>query len=255
MRLTSIPRLIRQTFLSLSLALPLTGHAAPEEIQVYMDEFAKAGEFGLDLHTIYVATTQSDRQLPYHQLRVTPELSYRVTDYVEAAAYFLSNSSPGSNPQTDGVNLRMRWRPIVPTEEAAWYTAVNIEVGRLARRFNGDRSNGEIKGILSWKSGNWRSGLNLNIDRPLKRAAVTPTTVELDSKLAYQIHEELSFGIEHYAFLGPLHGRTEIAAPSRSTFFVTDFSLAKWDIHFGMGQARGAVPDKLIFKAIIGVPI
>ena len=39
--------------------------AAPEEIQVYMDEFAEKGKFGLDLHTIYTLSTKDDlRQAP-----------------------------------------------------------------------------------------------------------------------------------------------------------------------------------------------
>ena len=255
MRLRSIPCAISQASVALLMALPLMAYAAPEEIQVYLDEFAETGKFGLDLHTIYVATTRNDKQLPYHQLRVTPELSYGVNDHLEVAAYFLSNRSPGSNPQTDGVKLRMRWRPIVPSEQTTWYTAVNIELGQLSRRFNADGLNGEIKGILSWKSIRWRGGLNLNIDRPLNRAAIGPSTLELDGKLAYQVRDDLRFGIEHYAFLGPIHGSTATAAPTRSTFLVTDFSVAKWDIQFGIGQARGAVPDKLIVKAIIGVPI
>ena len=255
MYLKLLSSLLRQAAPALVLTLTSVAHAAPEEIQVYMDEFAEPGKFGLDLHTIYVATTRNENQPPYHQLRITPELSYGINEHVEAAAYFLSNKIRGSSVQTDGVKLRMRWRPIVPTEQTTWYGAVNIELGKLSRRFNNDGSNGEIKGILTWKSGNWRSGLNLNLDRPLNRTTSVPTTVELDSKLAYQMGNDVNVGIEHYAFLGPIHGSSTAASPSRSTFVVTEFPVAKWDIHLGIGQARGAVPDKVIIKAIIGVPI
>ena len=231
-------------------------NAAPEEIQVYMDEFAEQGKFGLDLHTIYTLSTKDNlNQPPRRQLRVTPELSYGLNDHFEIAGYFLTNRASAGNPQTDGVKLRMRYRPIVPTEETTWYTAVNVELGKLARRFNSEGSNGEIKGILSWKSPSWVAGLNLNIDRPLKRVTASPTTFEIDGKLAYKVKDDLQFGVEHYAFRGPLHGSAPGFMPSRTTFLVSDFSLGKWDFNLGIGRASGDVPDKVIIKAIIGVPI
>lgn len=230
--------------------------AAPEEIQVYLDEFAETGKFGLDLHTIYtVSTKDSLRQPPLRQLRLTPELSYGLNDHFEVAGYFLTNRAFGGSPQTDGVKLRVRYRPIVPTEETTWYTAVNVELGKVSRRFNSEGSNGEIKGILAFKSPNWVAGLNLNIDRPLKRVSASPTTFEIDGKLAYKVSQNLQFGVEHYAFRGALHGNIAGFMPSRTTFLVSDFAIGKWDINFGIGRAFGDVPDKVIIKAIIGVPI
>ncbi len=230
--------------------------AAPEEIQVYADEFADKAKFGLDLHTNYVPLVQNNStDPPLRQLRLTPELSYGLSDHFETAAYFLSNRPADGQLQTDGVKLRIRWRPYIPTEETVWYTAINVEIGKLSRRFNPDGSNGEIKGILSWKSTSWSAALNLNIDRPLQRNKVQPTTLELDSKVAYKLHDRLRLGVENYAFLGPVHGEFSSVRPSRSTFAVTDFSVGKWDLNFGIGRVRGDVPDRTIIKAIIGLPI
>lgn len=167
----------------------------------------------------------------------------------------IPNRAFGESPQTDGVKLRVRYRPIVPTEETTWYTAVNVELGKVSRRFNSEGSNGEIKGILAFKSPNWVAGLNLNIDRPLKRVSASPTTFEIDGKLAYKVSQNLQFGVEHYAFRGALHGNIAGFMPSRTTFLVSDFAIGKWDINFGIGRAFGDVPDKVIIKAIIGVPI
>lgn len=58
--------------------------AAPEEIQVYLDDFAEVGKPGLDLHTNYVPAGQYPT---YHQFRLTPELSYGVNNNWEVAAY------------------------------------------------------------------------------------------------------------------------------------------------------------------------
>lgn len=230
--------------------------AAPEEIQVYLDEFAEVGKFGLDLHTIYtVSTKENVNQPPRRQLRLTPELSYGLNDYFEVAGYFLTNRANAGQPQTDGIKLRMRYRPIVPTEETTWYTAVNIELGKLAQRFNSAGSNGEIKGIVSWKSPSWVAGVNLNIDRPLNRVTTSPTTFEIDGKLAYKVNKDLQFGVEHYAFRGPIRGAVAGFGPNRTTFLVSDFAFGKWDLNFGVGRASGDVSDRVIIKAIIGVPI
>ena len=249
-----------KTTLSLSvffcLISPYPAMAAPEEIQVYMDEFAEKGKFGLDLHTIYTLSTKDNlNQPPRRQLRLTPELSYGLNDHFEVAGYFLTNRAAAGNPQTDGIKVRMRYRPIVPTEETTWYTAVNIELGKLSQRFNSEGSNGEVKGILSWKSALWVAGLNLNIDRPLKTASKAPTTYELDGKLAYKVSSDLQFGVEHYAFKGALHGNVPGFLPNQTTFLISDFTIGKWDINFGIGRASGNIPDKVILKAIIGVPI
>ena len=230
--------------------------AAPEEIQVYADEFVDKGTFGLDLHTNYVPLVQNNStDPPRRQLRLTPELSYGLSDHFETAAYFLTNRPAGNDPQTDGVKLRLKWRPLIPTDQTTWYAAINIEIGKLSRRFNADGSNGEIKGILSWKSTSWSAAFNLNIDRPLKRNTFQPTTLELDSRVAYRLRDRVQLGVENYAFLGPVHGDTPGINPSRTTFIVSDFAIGKWDINLGIGSAYGNIADKAIIKVIIGVPI
>lgn len=235
---------------------PAFSNASPEEIQVYMDEFADKGQVGLDFHSIYVATTRTaEKGPPYRQLRVTPELSYGLSEHFETAAYFLTNRPAGGQFQTDGVKVRLRWRPFVPSEDTVWYSAVNIELGKLARRFNPDGSNGEIKGILVWKSSPWIAALNLNVDRPLQKRAMQPTTTELDSKVSYKINDGFQLGVENYKFFGRLRGSSQDAIPNRTTFLITDFSISKWDINFGVGRVSGNIPDRLVIKAIIGVPI
>lgn len=230
-------------------------HAAPEEIQVYLDEFAEQGKFGLDLHTIYTASTRlPSGGVPNHQLRLTPELSYGLSDHIETAAYFLTNHAPGQSFQTDGLKVRMRYRPLIPTEQTTWYTAVNIELGKLSQRFNTAYSNGEIKGILAWRSGPWVAGLNVNIDRPLRRRTSIPTTLEIDTKLSHSLSKTFSLGVENYAFLGPLRGSVQGIDASRTTFVVSDFSIEKWDVNLGIGRANGDVADKLIIKSIVGIP-
>ncbi len=225
--------------------------AAPEEIQVYLDEFAEVGKTGLDLHTNYVT---SDQQATNHQFRVTPEFSYGINPNWELGAYWLTVKNPGGSPQTDGVKLRAKWRPKPPTADTAFYWAVNFEAGQLSRRYYPDETSGEIKLIGVWKTDSWTLGMNFNIDRALKSHPVQAASSEIDTKIAYQIREGLQVGIENYSFLGVIHNDPSQPQSSQANYLAADFNLGKWDFNVGIGRASGQTPDKTVLKAIIGVP-
>ncbi len=235
--------------------------AAPEEIQVYLDEFAEPGKFGLDFHTNYVLSAQPG-SVTRRMLRVTPELSYGINDNWEAALYWLTSAGPAQSdgrPVTDGTKVRVKWRPRAPTPDSPWYGAVNVEVGRLSRRFYLDQTSAELKLIGVYQKDKWKLGANLNFDRALRSNAQQPATSELDTKVAYQIttaeQGDLRLGFENYAFLGAMRKQAGASTRTSSTFLVADFSLKRWDLNIGLGKASGASTDKWLFKAIIGVPL
>lgn len=225
--------------------------AAPEEVQVYLDDFAEVGKPGLDLHANYVPSGQPST---YHQFRVTPELSYGINTNWEVAAYWLTVKDPGVSPQTDGMKLRARWRPKAPSAESPFYWAVNFEVGQLSKRFYQDETSGEVKLIGVWKTDPWTLGINLNFDRALKSNPVQAATSEVDTKIAYQIREGLQVGIENYSFLGAIHSDPSQPQSSHANYLAADFNLGRWDFNVGIGHASGQSPDKTVLKAIIGVP-
>jgi hypothetical protein len=232
--------------------------AAPEEIQIYLDEFSEPGKYGLDVHANFVA---SDRQNPLtpaqstnHQLRVTPEFSYGINSNWELAAYLLTVKDAGETVQTDGVKVRAKWRPQAPSANSAWYWALNFEVGQLSRRYYPDQTSGEIKLITVWRTDPWLVGVNFNLDRSLKSTPLQGATLEIDSELAYRINDNLQIGIENYAYRGELHNNTNLPESNQKTFLTTGLILNKWDLNLGMGYASGQTTDKLLIKAIIGVP-
>lgn len=227
-----------------------SANAAPEEVQVYLDDFAEVGKLGLDLHTNYVPSGQ---QATNHQFRVTPELSYGINTNWEVAAYWLTVRDPGGAPQTDGMKIRTRWRPRANSADSPFYWAVNLEVGQLSKRFYPDETSGEIKLIGVWKTAPWTLGVNLNFDRALKNNPIQAATSEIDTKIAYQIHEGLQVGIENYSFLGANHNDPNQPQSSRANYLSTDFNLGKWDFNVGIGRASGQSPETVL-KAIIGVP-
>lgn len=233
--------------------------AAPEEIQVYLDDFVEPGKYGLDLHTNYVASARAEpeesSQPTYHQLRITPEFSYGLNSNWELGAYWLTVKDPGGSVETDGVKVRAKWRPDATSADSPFYYAVNFEAGQLSKRFDQDVTNGEVKLIGVWKTGPWKVGINFNFDRALKNHPVQAATSEIDSKIAYQIRDGLQIGIENYSFLGAIHNDPSQPQSSHANYLAADFNLGKWDFNVGIGHTSGQSPDKTVLKAIIGVPI
>jgi hypothetical protein len=231
---------------------PASAGAAPEEIQVYLDDFAEVGKPGLDLHTNYVPAGQYP---DYHQFRLTPELSYGLSENWEVAAYWLTVKDPGGNPQTDGMKLRTRWRPKAPSADSPFYWAVNFEAGKLSRSFYPDETSAELKLIGVWRSTDWVVGTNLNLDRSLKTRPLQSATTEIDTKIAYRVIDGLQLGIENYTFMGALHYDPAQPLSSQSNYLAADFDLGGWEFNLGIGHASGQTPDRTVLKAIIGVPL
>ena len=77
---------LRLTCSTLLLSAASGAFAAPEEIQVYLDEFAEPGKFGLHFHTNYLMSAQRG-SVTRRQLRVTPELGYGINEHREAAPF------------------------------------------------------------------------------------------------------------------------------------------------------------------------
>lgn len=235
--------------------------AAPEEIQVYLDEFADPGKFGLDFHTNYVLSAKPG-SVTRRMLRVTPELSYGINENWEAGLYGLGSAGPeqsGGRPVTDGVKVRAKWRPKAMTADSPWYGAINFEVGQLSRRFYQDGTSAEVKFIGVYKQGPLTLGANLNIDRALRNNPQQAATSELDSKVAYRLTSadegDVQVGLENYSFLGPLRAQAGLSKKTATTFLVTDFSFRRWDFNVGLGKATGLTTDKWLIKAIIGIPL
>jgi hypothetical protein len=246
------------SLLILNMFLPAGAIAAPEEIEVYLDDFTEAGKIGLDLHTNYVASGQPETS---HQFRVTPELSYGINNNWDAAAYFLTVKNPGESFETNGVKVRARWRPKAPSANSPFYWAVNFELGQLAKGYFEDQTSGEIKFIGTWRNDSWVLGMNLNLDRAMKSNPVQAASSEFDTKIAYKIKEGFQLGIENYSFLGAMRNNTgqneSLNQPqsSRANYLVADFGVGKWDFNVGIGHVTGQSPDKTVLKAIIGVPL
>ena len=266
--ITEMPRLLHVSVLGIQIAVTALCSfgsanciAAPEEIQVYLDEFAEPGKFGLDMHTNYVISAKPG-SVTRRMLRVTPELSYGINENWEGALYWLTSVGPAQldgHPVTDGVKIRAKWRPHAPTPGSPWYGAINIELGQLSKRFYPDQTSAEVKFIGVYDKGPWILGTNLNLDRALRKNAQQPATAEVDTKVAYRVTPadagDLRVGFENYYFLGAIRSPPVPSIQTSSSFLVADFNYRRWDFNVGLGKAFGATTDRWLLKAVIGVPL
>ena len=242
-----------------ALGLPAFAHAAPEEIQVYMDELNAAGEPGLDVHINDVAQGVPGPTFPggepsLHRWRVTPEWSLGLGNGFEAGAYLpMATIAPDGKLRADGVKLRMKW--LAPHGEEGFYWGANYEVGWSDSLIEDHHWNNEIKLIAGWRNGHWLAAVNANIDFALSGPNPGPATFELDEKVGYKVAKALVLGLETYNGAGPLRSLGRFSGYDQSTFLTADTHLGGWDLNAGIGKGYGGNADHLIVKFILSVPI
>src|SRR5579863_1972303 len=145
--------------LLLATLAPAQAQAAPEEIQVYMDELNAAGEPGLDIHVNDVVSGVPGPAFPggepsLHLWRVTPEWSLGLGNGFDAGAYLpLATITPDGKLRADGAKARLKW--LAPHGEQGFYWGANYEVGYSDRLIDPHHWNNEIKLIAGWRNEHW----------------------------------------------------------------------------------------------------
>jgi hypothetical protein len=183
--------------------------AAPEEIEVYMDDLSEPGHFGLDLHNNYVFSGNASASYPgelapQQVYRLTPEFYYGLTDTLELGAYLLGTHATSGETHYDGAKLRIKF--VAPHDAVAGsFWGANLELGRTDRLVSENPWNAELKGIWGYRAGAWTFALNPNVDWS-RAAHGGAATGELDVKIAYELLSRLQIGVETYDELGPVAG-------------------------------------------------
>ncbi len=232
--------------------------AAPEEIQVYMDEMNAPREFGLDVHNSYVFSGGSvpdypGAQAPRHVFRLTPEFSYGLTPYLELGAYVLFSRDSRGNSAIDGQKLRLKY--IAPKNpDQAYFVGANLEIGKVAQRIDENPWNGELKGIFGYRTDRWTFAANPNVDWKISGPAPSPATLDLDFRIAYRTDQGHQFGIESYNELGEIRHLGHLNQHSQTLYAVIDTSIQGWDINLGLGRGLSSAADRLLLKFIVSLP-
>ncbi len=232
--------------------------AAPEEIQIYMDEINAPDEIGLDIHTNYVLSGKRTpdylgAQPPGHVFRVTPELSYGLTANWELGGYVLMSHAPGENSIVDGEKIRIKFLADKASGQSYFWGA-NLEVGRVSTRLDQNPWNAELKGMLGLHTQRWTIATNPNIAWKISGPVDNPVSFHLDSKIAYKTDAEFSVGLESYNEFGPLSHLGHTDSLSQTVFAVVDTAALGFDLDVGLGRGLTSVSDRWLLKAIINVP-
>jgi hypothetical protein len=232
------------------------GQAASEEIQVYLDDLSAPGQFGVDVHNNFVfkgARTASypGETPPNHEYRLTPEFYYGITRTLELGLYVLTARAAGGNTRLDGSKLRLKY--IAPHDETqGGYWGLNLEVGKTALSASETPWNGQLKGILGWRSGPWTFGANPNLDWSLSQGG-GPVAASLDIKAARNVTERTQLGAELYSELGPAKAVQAWKRNAKTLYAVLDQELGH-EIDLNLGIGRGLTPDadRWTLKFIVG---
>lgn len=230
----------------LAAALPTPSVAAPEEIQVYMDELNAPGEIGLDVHNNYVLSGEpsveyEEQQQSLHRYRQTPEFSLGLTPSLELGAYLPLASIDRIGLSVDGLKFRLKW--LAPrTAGQPWFWGLNLEIGRVGHRLEENPYNAELKGIAGVHSGKWTAAANVNFDFKVSGAAPALASLELATKLKYSISEKTAIGVENYTRLGKVRRLGTFGHSEQSSYAVVDTAVGRWDLNLGFGHGYGSNP-------------
>jgi hypothetical protein len=229
--------------------------AAPEEIQVYLDDMSAPGHFGVDVHNNFVIAGSSlasyaGEQPPAHVFRLTPEFYYGLSPTVELGLYVLSTHASDGGTHLDGAKLRIKF--VAPRDPAAGlFWGANLEIGDASRRVSETPWNGELKGILGYRAGPWLLAINPNLDWSLS-AHGGPATVDVDFKVSRSINSSTQIGIETYDDFGALGALGSLGQNSKTIYAVIDQDFGSVDLNAGIGRGLTSDSDRWILKFIVG---
>ncbi|MBV8604345.1 MAG: hypothetical protein JO224_06625 [Pelomonas sp.] len=231
--------------------------AAPEEIQVYLDDKEAPGGISVDWHNNYVLSGRSSPAYPGEQppaevYRLTPELNVGLTDTLEYGLYVLTSRNREGDWHANGVKMRLKY--IAPHDEKqGLFWGVNIEAGKSDLAIEPYPWNAELKGIVGTHSGPWTFGLNLNLDSSLDRHA-GPVDADIDIKVNYALTAKTQLGVESYNELGPLSHFDAWSRNGKTIFAVVDTEVAGLALDAGLGRGTNGNSDRWTLKFILNTP-
>jgi hypothetical protein len=241
----------------ISCTLPAAHAALPDEIQVYTDDLNAPGEFGLELHINTALRGQRSASYPGeirndHSLYVTPELSWGLTDTMDVGLYLpTARDGASGNFYAAGAKGRFKWLPIRGNEQGGGFAGLNLELGRVAHRFEEYRTSAELRGMLGWRTPEWLFALNPVLSWDLSDGAERRTGYSFNTKLSHELGHGLALGLEYYTDQGKLGQRQPWNAQDNKLFVVLDVDAHPWGFNIGVGKGLSADTEKLTIKGIV----
>lgn len=234
--------------------------AAPDEIQVYLDDINAPGEVGLELHLNYVPkgrrTPDYPGEIPPHRVfRATPEISLGLAPNWDVGLYLPLQASPDGSLYSNTARLRLKYlAPAQDTKPFFW--GVNLEAGYVPLRVSEDRYAAELRWISGYRNGPWLFAANPIFGFALSGPDKSSTPdFNLNFKVAREINDEWALGFEHYAGFGRLNKMLNSSQQDQVFYLVVDFERKGFGVNFGVGRGLTNASDDWVVKAIVSIPL
>jgi hypothetical protein len=232
--------------------------ALPDEIQVYDDALNARGVFGVELHLNH---TIDGNTLPGYAgeitsggaTRITPEFSYGLGHGLEAGLYINGAIDRQGTLHLAGAKLRMKYIAHAAPDGGVFY-GINIEIGRIASRFDIDKTGVEVRPILGWRSSDWLLVVNPNLEFALAGPGKSATPdFSPGVKVGRNVARGVMLGFEAYRDFGSIDGFAPASQQATQVFAVIDFDRKPFVFNFGIGHGFSGA-DNWTVKAIIDLP-
>jgi hypothetical protein len=235
----------------LLLAVPARA-ADPFEIQVYDGTANAPGIFGLEVHTNFVAsglTTAAAPEYPQqHQLHLTFEPSYGVTEWLELGGYLQFALRDGT--EADFAGFKLRAKLVTPHSFSEHLRlGLNFEYSHLPDTYDRARNGGELRPIAAWENDRFLFAVN-----PIVGLAFDGSGLSLEpAGMAKVKLGHLAVGLEYYSSLGSLTGLDALRDQEHLLVEAVDLlGLEPLELNIGIGEGLTRGSNGLVFKVIFG---
>ncbi len=231
-----------------------------DEIQVYDDSINKPEQWGLELHFNFTPSGVSTLGYPgeiqnVHGYRGTPEISYGLTDTLEAGMYLPVVHDAMGTTEFAGPRFRLKWIPRQASESGGMFYGVNVEVSAVKPQYEQYQNSMELRPIIGFRNSDWLLAANPTLDYPL-RAGYRQGGPDFDPgvKIARTVAEGYAAGIEYYGDIGSVNGPLPFAQQNHVLFLALDVDHKPWVFNMGIGRGLTASSDRWTVKSIFEIP-
>ncbi len=233
----------------------VTAFASEDEIQVYVDDMNKVGQFGVELHMNYVpqgeTTPESPSGIPSnHRWQFTPEFAYGITPSLEAGLYIPTALTSDGHLYATGLRPRLKYIH-QPEKPSIFFWGFNTEFGYSSRKVTDTIWAMELRPIMGIHTERWLFSFNPIVNLPLSQGGLNKAAFEPALKIARSINPNLELGIEHYSGYGALNRLQGYRNEDHTVFAVADIKTQTMEINFGIGRGYHNAEDRWVVKSII----
>jgi hypothetical protein len=238
-------------------ALPRSGVAQADEIQVYDGGLAPTGTFNLTWHNNYTpsgiaAPAFPGGIAPNKSWNGVPEWALGVTSWFEAGLYMplysIGTRAGGRGAVLDGFKLRFLFA-VPRADDRTFFYGANFEFSYNARYWDARRITSEIRPIIGWHLHPVDIIVNPILDYSydgFRNLDFAPAT-----RVACNLAPAWALAVEEYDDFGPLHRFYRSGEQAHQLYLVVDHSTRLLDLEAGAGFGLNGASDKLTLKLIL----